>query len=523
MTTYITHSGEHVITPWRFDLATLIPHAREITHAGERLLVLPNKPEEAKLARNLGVPIPSPILTKFDWCNSTPWAIQRTTAALLAESQRAYVLSTMGTGKTRSVLYATEWLMRQGTVRRVLIASPLSTLTPVWERELFDVLPRRRVRVLHGDRKKRLKLLAEDAEYYIINHHGLPLIEAELIKRDFDLVVLDELAMVFRNKSTDIWKATDRILNPKGVAPRRAWGLTGSPTPNAPTDAWAQIRLLTPDRVARTMGQFQDQTMRKVSDFRWIPRPDANQIVHSAMQPSVRFTLDQVMELPTVVNMTRQVKLGAESAKAYKMLFDKMRHVTQCGQSITAVNEGVLQNKLLQVACGYIYSDKKTVYELPGDERKEALLEIVQEHGRRFIVFVPYVHALNGVAVYLKKKGFDIGVVHGATARGSRDKIFSDFQNPMASIDGIVAHPQTMAHGLTLTEGSAIIWYAPTQSLEIYEQANARIVRPGQKHKCLIAHLAGTAVEKATYARLQSKAKMQGLLLAMFKQQELDY
>jgi SNF2 family DNA or RNA helicase len=80
-----------------------------------------------------------------------------------------------------------------------------------------------------------------------------------------------------------------------------------------------------------------------------------------------------------------------------------------------------------------------------------------------------------------------------------------------------------MAHGLTLTEGNMIVWYAPTSSLEIYEQANARIVRPGQKRKCLIAHLCGTPVEKATYARLQSKSKMQGLLLAMFKDQDLEY
>jgi SNF2 family DNA or RNA helicase len=205
------------------------------------------------------------------------------------------------------------------------------------------------------------------------------------------------------------------------------------------------------------------------------------------------------------------------------MLFAKMRHIASDGTSITAVNEGVLQNKLLQVACGYIYSDKGTVYELAGSERKDALEELVVENGNRFIVFVPYVHALNGVAAFLRKKGYDIGVIHGGTARGARDKIFKDFQTPGSSIQGIVAHPQTMAHGLTLTEGNMIVWYAPTSSLEIYEQANARIVRPGQKRKCLIAHLCGTPVEKATYARLQSKSKMQGLLLAMFKDQDLEY
>lgn len=181
----------------------------------------------------------------------------------------------------------------------------------------------------------------------------------------------------------------------------------------------------------------------------------------------------------------------------------------------------MLQSKLLQVACGFIYTDKGTVYSLPNTARLRTLDETVEEAERKIIVFVPFVHALQGVAEHLRRNR-SVAMVYGATSRSVRDRTFREFQDaddPRV----IVAHPQTMAHGLTLTASNTIIWYAPTQSLEIYEQANARITRPGQTSKTLIAHLFGTVVEKLTYARLRNRAKMQGLLMHMFKQQELEF
>jgi SNF2 family DNA or RNA helicase len=514
-----TADATHIVVPWREDLAQLMPHAKRFTHAGQDLLLFPNNHDEAKLARNLGVPVPAPILTRYDWMGQTPWDIQRTTAALLTESERAYVLSTMGCGKTRAALFASDYLLRCAGFTRVLIAAPLSTLSPVWEAELFRVMPQRRVRVLHGDRAKRLRLLAEDADFYVINHHGLHMLQKELAAKGFDIIVIDELA-VFRNKSTRLWKSAAAVI--AGPSTQYVWGLTGAPTPTAPTDAWAQIRLLTPARTTRTMSQFQDQTMRKVSDFKWVPRTDANDTVFKAMQPSVRFTRDDVMELPETTYVDRDVKPEPEAAKAYKMLFDKMRHITQSGQSITAANEGVLQNKLLQVACGFIYTDDRKVYALPNQSRLDVLEEVTEETDRKIIVFVPYIHALHGIAAHLTKNKHSVAVVYGATPRHARDKIFQAFQEaPDPRI--IVAHPQTMAHGLTLTAANTIIWYGPTQSLEIYEQANARITRPGQTSKTLIVHLAGTTVEKMTYTRLRQRARMQGMLLDLFKNQELEF
>lgn len=517
---FVTANGKHVVVPWHEGLANAVPHARELTWQGSRMMVMPNNPDEAKIARNLGVAVPAPILTRYDWCNSKPWDIQRTTAALLTESPRCYVLSSMGTGKTRAVLYAADYLLRAGQIKRVLICAPLSTLTPVWESEIFRLMLKRYgVSTLYGTREKRLKLLADEAPICIINHHGLKVLGRHAIEARFDVVVLDELA-VFRTRRTDLWRAAKALIDAPGT--QFVWGLTGSPTPNAPTDAWAQVRLVTPGRTTRTFTEFQDLTMRKISNFRWLPRPESNALVIHAMSPSVRYTRDDVMELPPCSTVERVATLEGDTAKAYKLLYDKSRMLTEKGETISAVNEGVLHNKLLQVSCGFLYTDKHTVYALPVAKRLEALEETLDEAERKVIVLVPFLHALTGVATHLRSTGHDIAVVHGGTARGVRDKIFTDFQTA-ASPRVIVAHPQCLAHGLTLTEADTIIWYSPTLSNEIYEQANARINRPGQLHKTLIVHMVGTPIERMTYRRLAQKQRMQNCLLDLFKAQRVAF
>lgn len=518
--TYISQDGNQVVTAWRQDLASLIPHARDLAWEGKRYLVFPNQREEAKVARNLGVAVPSPILTGYDWCSTTtprkPWDVQKITAAMLVENPRAYVLNSMGTGKTSAALFACDFLLRSTGARRVLIAAPLSTLTPVWETEIFSLMPHRKVITLHhADRAKRIERLKRDATFYIINHHGLALMKDQLLAKKFDVIILDELG-VFRNRSTQLWKAANYVSQ---NAPY-LWGMTGSPTPSEPTDAWAQMKLLTPLRTTRSLNAFRDLTMNKITTFKWMPKREANEVIHAQMQPAVRFQRNDVMELPPTSYVHRRVEVTPEGARAYKLLYDNMRMELLNGESITAVHEGVLRTKLLQVACGYIYTDTQTVYELPQGPRHAALLEAVEETDRKVIVFVPFLHAIKGVADYLAKHKHHAAVVHGGTSRAVRDRLFTNFQT-QAEPKLIVAHPGCMAHGLTLTQANTIIWYAPSPSYEIYEQANARIVRPGQKEKTYIVHLAGTAIERETYRRQQTKGKMQGMLLDMFRQNNL--
>jgi SNF2 family DNA or RNA helicase len=109
-------------------------------------------------------------------------------------------------------------------------------------------------------------------------------------------------------------------------------------------------------------------------------------------------------------------------------------------------------------------------------------------------------------------KDFTVEVIHGGVKKDERDRIFGAFQkgkDPKV----IVAQPAAMSHGLTLTSASTIVWYSCVTSNEVFEQANGRINRPGQKMNNFIIMLEGTPVEKRIYSRLRNKQKMQGALL----------
>jgi SNF2 family DNA or RNA helicase len=482
---------------------------RPVKIKGKSLTAYPHSTDVTRLARNIGHTVPAPVLVGYDWDKTNAFKSQRTTAALLTMHPRAYVLSEMGTGKSRGALYAIDWMLKQQEIRKVLIAAPLSTLEHTWGREILEHFPHLTSSVLYGDKRRRLKKLEEHADIYIINHDGVKIMLNELIAKEFDVVLIDEVA-TFRNKSTDRWKAMDALCKRR----KYVWGMTGSPTPQAPTDAWAQVKLLTPDRVPKYFNAFKRQTMTQVGQFRWLAKPDAIDTVHSVMQPAVRFKREDVIELPPVSFQYRKVEQSKRQEDTYKKLMRQLTMMFAEGE-ITAVNEGVLFSKLLQIASGWVYTKTKDVVDLNPKPRLDALVDTLNEAEGKVIVFADFIHTADFVYQYLKGKKFDAELVTGATPAGQRNTIFGRFQNNITP-RVIVAHPKCMAHGLTLTEANVIVWYTPTVSLETYEQACARITRPGQKRKQLIVHLTGTSVESKVYRRLKDKASVQGALLDLF-------
>ena len=211
--------------------------------------------------------------------------------------------------------------------------------------------------------------------------------------------------------------------------------------------------------------------------------------------------------------MTRHTELTPEQFAAFNSMLRKLRAETAGGQ-ITAINEAVKLSKLIQFCCGVAYGTDGDVA-IPATNRIALVKEIIEESSSKVLVFVPLTAALLVVAEELKKD-FTVEIVHGDTSRTKRDVIFRDFQqskNPKV----LVANPATLSHGLTLTAASTIIWFAPINSNETYQQANARIVRPGQKLNTLIVNIEATAVERKIYDRLKGKEKMQGLLLDLLK------
>lgn len=511
MTIQVSPKHGVVGVPVRSDLANLFPDAKRVTLNGNQLMLIRHGVDETRLLRNLGLSVPTPILAQYDWEGGTPFDVQKRTAAMLTMNKRAYVLNGMGTGKTKASLWSWRYLNRRGEAGKLLVVAPLSTLNFTWAREVFQTLPGVKVQVLHGTKQKRLQKLSDpEAEVYIINHDGLAVIADELSKRtDIDTMVLDELA-VYRNGTTTRTKITRKV----AAGMKYVWGMTGSPTPNAPTDAWSQCTIITPNTVPKYFNRFRDEVMNKITQFKWAPKHNALDRVFEVMQPAVRFTLDDVVELPELVERTIDIEMGAKQAKVYKTMEDQA-HVMIQSQEITAMNAGAVLNKLLQISCGYIYTRDGQVVTLDNDERLTALVDAVNSTDRKVIVFVPFVHALEGIKKRLTSEGYDVRAISGATPKSERDETFNLFQNSGA-IKVLVAHPQCMAHGLTLTAADTIIWFAPMPNLEIFEQANARIRRVGQKHKQQILMFSATKAEQRMYAKLRAKQKVQNTLLEMF-------
>lgn len=507
-------------------ITSIMPQARTLEYRGATLVAVPHKVDEVRVLRNLGIDAPSPILSYYDWPGVyPPFEHQKITAAFLTLHKRAFCLNGMGSGKTLATLWAFHYLKQIGAVDFMIVLAPLSTLERAWGDEIFRNFFDLSFAVLHGSKERRLKLLAEDKDIFIINHDGISrgpkdargrrspsdILKAVIAKTRGKKValVVDELA-IYRNHGSDRWWSVDQLARHCDIL----WGLTGTPTPNEPTDAWAQCKLIAPSRVPEYYGGFRDMVMRKVNDFKWVAKPTALDTVYAAMQPAVRFSREQCIDLPPTTYQTRQVELSPEQKKLYAEMFAKFRTEYDGGQ-LTAVNAAAKAAKLLQIVCGVAYTPSGDVV-IPAPKRIELVKEIIEEAGAKVIVFVPLTGALEHIAEELGKE-YSVAVINGQVPKGQRDQIFHDFQ---ASKDPrvLVAQPAAMSHGLTLTAANTIVWYAPITSNEVYEQANARIVRPGQKLNTLIVHIEGSALERKMYDRLQKKGNAQGALLDMFEE-----
>lgn len=500
-------------------VTTVIPTAVVVDHKGQKLVAIPHRPDETRVLRNLGFDIPDPMPLHYTFPKVAgrhdPFHAQRETASFLAMHSRAYCLNGMGTGKTNSALWAYDYLRRTKQATRMLVVCPLSTMERTWGDSVFATFPHLDFAVLHGTRDKRLKNLKQDVHVYIINIDGLSTIKEALKSRpDIDVVVVDELALA-RNQSTERWKSLNEICNKQHA--RRVWGMTGSPTPNAPTDAWAQCRLVTPDNplVPRYFSAFRDKVMRQLTQFKWVARPEANDVVHAMMQPAIRFSLDDCTDLPEQMFITRDVELTPEQKAAYKDMLSKLA-TEYAGGQILAVNEAIKANKLIQISCGVAYGVNGEEVVIPSKPRIDVLKEIIEESEGKVIVFVPLTAALEAVATELRRD-WSVEIVHGQTSKTERDRIFGDFQK-LDTPRVLVANAAAMSHGLTLTAATTVVWYAPVHSNEVYEQACARVRRPGQTKTTVIVHIAGSEIERRVYRRLADKQSMQGLLLDMMKQ-----
>ena len=503
------------ITKKADQITALIPKSKVLERNGDLAKVLVNwGHDESKLLRNLQIKdVPHPITGRYKWAGVyTPFAHQRVTAGFLATHTRCLVLSEAGTGKTAAAAWAADYLMQQGEVKRVLIVCPVSIMDTAWRADLFRTVMHRTVAIASGSRERREKLINGNYEFVIINFDGVKVVRDALEAAAFDLIIVDEATAV-KSVQTDRWKALNSLLKPA----TRLWLMTGTPASQSPVDAYGLAKLVDPTRVPRFFGSFRDSVMYKITQYKWAVKKTAQDTVFQALQPAIRYTKEECLDLPDMLYATREVPLTAQQQKYYDVIKKSMIALA-AGAEITAVNAAGLLNKLLQISQGVAYTTDREVVEFDVSNRINELDDVIQQTEHKVIVFVPFRHALEKVQDELAKRGYATDCIHGGVPANQRADIIKRFQTE-DSPRILLLIPQAAAHGITLTKADTVVWWGPTSSAEMYLQGNARAHRAGQHNKVTVVRLQGSPVERRMYDMLDGKVDLHQGLVDLYKQE----
>jgi SNF2 family DNA or RNA helicase len=481
-------------------------------HIGNNEVVVNWGIEESHKLKELSIKVPSPIEGRYKWTGQyQPFDHQKTTASFLTMNPRSFCFNEQGTGKTASAIWAADYLMKQGKVNRVLIICPLSIMDSAWRNDLFQVAMHRTVDVAYGAKDKRKKIINQGSDFVIINYDGVEIVAEDIDKGGFDLIIVDE-ATHYKNPQTKRWKTLSKLIKPNTWV----WMMTGTPAAQSPLDAYGLAKMVNPASVPRFFGSFRDMVMFKVTQFKWIPKPNATDVVHKILQPAIRFSKEDCLDLPDIVYVKREVELTRQQKKYYKELKNRMV-MEASGEEVTAANAAVGMNKLLQISSGAVYTDDGEVLEFDIKNRYQVLKEVIDESSHKVLIFVPFKHVIDILVEKLNKDKITNDIIRGDVSAPKRTEIFKRFQeedNPRV----LVIQPQSAAHGVTLTAANTIVWWGPTSSLEVYAQANARIHRSGQVNKCTVVQLEGSPIERRVYSLLDNRIDVHSKIIDLYKE-----
>tara|TARA_R110000824_G_scaffold88963_1_gene218466 strand:+ start:26 stop:1189 length:1164 start_codon:yes stop_codon:yes gene_type:complete len=380
-----------------------------------------------------------------------------------------------------------------------------------WREDLETFAPHRTVDIAYGPPKKRAAIINQGASFVIINYDGVAIVADEITAGKFDLIVVDE-ATHYKNVATQRWKTLCRLIKPDTWL----WLMTGTPAAQSPLDAYGLAKLVDPTKVPRFFGSFRDMVMTKVTQFRWVIKDTSPDTVHRILQPAIRFTKEECLDLPPMVYVKRKVELTRQQIKYYNLIKKRMV-MTVGGDEVSAVNAAAMMNKLLQISCGAVYTDEGGALEFDISHRYKVLREVIDESSQKVLVFVPFKHAIDVLTDKLRSDGIATEVIRGDVPVAKRTDIFKRFQtkhDPRV----LIIQPQSAAHGVTLTAANTVVWWGPTPSLETYAQANARVHRSGQEHRCTVVQLQGSAVEKRIYALLDNRIDVHTKMIDLYKE-----
>jgi len=468
--------------------------------------------DEMHTLKRLNINVPSPIQSQYTWTGKyAPFDHQKKTSAFLTMNRKSFCFNEQGTGKTASAIWAADFLLNQGKINRVLVICPLSIMDSAWREDLFTFAPHRSVDIAHGASKKRKAIIEQGADFVIINYDGVEIVSEEIANGGFDLIVVDE-ATHYKNSQSKRWKVLNKLVGDDTWL----WMMTGTPAAQSPLDAYGLAKLIDASSVPRFFGSFRDMVMRKITQFRWIVKPEATDLVFNVLQPAIRFTKEECLDLPDMTYVKRKVELTRQQQKYYDLLKKKLT-MKIGGDEVSAVNAAVIMNKLLQISAGAVYTDEGDTLEFDIKHRYKVLREVIDESSQKVLIFVPFKHAIDILTDKLRTDGITTEVIRGDVPVSRRTDIFKRFQTT-DSPRVLVIQPQSAAHGVTLTAANTVVWWAPTPSLETYAQANARVHRSGQKHPCTVVQLQGSAVEKRIYALLDNRIDVHTKMIDLYKE-----
>jgi SNF2 family DNA or RNA helicase len=448
-----------------------------------------------------------------------PHSYQRYCITRIIQDQALALFLDMGLGKTAITLTAVNDLVyNRFQVRRCLVIAPKKVAEDTWTREQgkWDHLKLLRVLPVLGSKAQRIRALNSPGNVWVTNRENVQWL-VDYYRNDwpFDMVVIDESSS-FKNHQAKRFKALRSIRRHIN----RLVELTGTPSPNGLIDLWTQVFLLdNGQRLGKTITEYRKNyfwpaSRNATTIFSYEPAPGSEEKIRDNIRDiCISLSAKDYLELPERIDNIRYVSLDTKAEKAYKEL-EKERILELPEATLDAGSAAVLSGKLLQLANGAMYygDDIKTreVVEIH-DNKLEAFMELLEElNGRHALVFYGFQHDLYRLQRELKKTKLR----------------FRELNTPediatwnTGEIDILLAHPASVAYGLNLQEGgSDVIWFGLTWSLELYQQACARLHRQGQHNAVRVHHLiCADTVDEDVMAALQRKGDSQASLLEALK------
>ncbi len=441
----------------------------------------------------------------------TPWDYQRYNIKRVIADEALALFLGLGLGKTVITLTAVNDLKyNRFAVRRCLVIAPKKVAEATWTMEAakWEHLKHLRVVPVLGTVRQRIRALNTPGDVWVMSRDNVVwLAEHYRNAWPFDMVVLDELSS-FKNHAAKRTKALSWIR----PHTKRIVGLTGTPAPNGLLDLWAQIFLLDMgQRLEKHVTHYREKYFEKnYNGFGYTAKPGADEVIHQRISDiCISMKAEDYLELPDCITNVIPVVLDDKALKQYKAM-ERDLYLQVEDTEITAMTAAVLTGKLLQMCNGAVYDEDRRVVELH-DSKIEAFMELVEQlGGSPALVFYSYQHDLVRIRKALEHSGLRIREL-----KTPQDQI--DWNN--GQVDLLLAHPASAAYGLNLQDGgNHVVWFGLNWSLELYQQANGRLHRQGQKQKVILHHLVVQGgADEDVMAALEEKATTQDKLLNALK------